>query len=558
MASYTDWNQALISYFIDGVPRGTRIYLSVDEDVIENIGYNFTDSSVDGKWIDDFNSAVRKKVIVDEYVNLKQIKGKNPQGFPQGVAFLCACVLAASLMGEEEKISEKDYFKRLRETLALPGFHRPQGMKSGSDSEEPLWKEWNLWLMQQGFLVSAQPGSGPTKYTNYPISQCLLRRTDKDKLQQLFQEKKWQAQWDALTLFVYVKEVGLFGKHLRDLLTEDRERYDSLAEEIYQVYEQWQEYGYSKNKNCNSYNWSHNLSCGLYRTESFLGDISYSLYPKQKRRCKPELIEIQINENNYQSREERPGWYYPLDYYVNETELEQGCKYQITSPNNLDYLVLPDRDFWILVSDPDNYDSGAFASWGKPSPGNEFILLCKNKKELLSDIHNLRDKHLLEWSNQPSTNTKWIEIEQCMVVSHAWDKVIIKNQALKDALQPSVSLSISLSGGLRVPKMDAWLIGYSPQITIFGLYPTVKIKVTELANGRVIMDESHPINVPINISLPHTGEYIVQAFTQDRSTPKCLIRIVDWNKLEIEKSNHYEFRNINDKNQICGSIIQKR
>lgn len=299
MASYTDWNQALISYFISGVPRGVKIYLSVDEDVIEHIGYNFINSSIDGNWVNDFNTAVKKRVVVNEQVDLKRLQERNTQGFPQGVAFLCASVLAASRMGKEEQISEKDYFQRLREILSLPGSGRPQGMNPGT--EEPLWKEWNSWLMEQGFLPSAQPGKGgPTKYINYPISQCLLRRTDKDKLKQLFQDKKWQAQWDAQTLFVYVcKELGVLGKHLRDLLTEDRERYDSLAEEIYQVYEHWKEQDYSKNLNRYSYNFSRNISCGLYRTEDpFLGEVNYSLYPKQPRRYKHELIEVAIEDNN--------------------------------------------------------------------------------------------------------------------------------------------------------------------------------------------------------------------------------------------------------------------
>ena len=108
MTTYTEWNQALIDYFISGVPRGTKVYLSVDEDIIEHIGYNFIDSSLTAiNWLDNFKNAVKRRVIVDEQVDLKRLRGRNTQGFPQGIAFLCASVLAASYMGEEEKISEK-------------------------------------------------------------------------------------------------------------------------------------------------------------------------------------------------------------------------------------------------------------------------------------------------------------------------------------------------------------------------------------------------------------------------------------------------------------------
>ncbi|MEH1846591.1 MAG: hypothetical protein V7L25_16750 [Nostoc sp.] len=65
MANYTDWNKALISYFISGTPHGTKIYLSVDEDVIEHIGYNFEQLPINVTWVDDFCTAVKIKVIFE-------------------------------------------------------------------------------------------------------------------------------------------------------------------------------------------------------------------------------------------------------------------------------------------------------------------------------------------------------------------------------------------------------------------------------------------------------------------------------------------------------------
>ncbi|MBC6430970.1 hypothetical protein FM036_09085 [Nostoc sp. HG1] len=560
MANYTDWNQALISYFISGIPHGTKIYLSVDEDVIEHIGYNFEQLTTSGTWVNDFCTAVKRKVIFEGQVNLQHLKGRDSQGLPKGVAFLCATILAASQMAQEEKISETNYFKRLREILALPGFSRPPGMKFGCEAEEPLWQEWNRWLMEHRFLPSAQRGrGGSTTYINYPISQSLLRRTDKDKLRQIFQEKQWQAEWDAQTLFTHIRrEVGKFGIHLKELLTENKQRHEAIVEALHQVYEQWKAQGCPTADKNNYCTWSRHIFCGLYRTEDpFLGQVDYCIYPKQQRGRRLKSVEVQLGDNPHPLTQERPGWYFPLEYSVNGKELENGAKYQITSPDDLDYLILPARDFWILIPDPENPDSGAYASWEAPSLGTQFILLCK--EELLSDIERLRDEHLLKWrsTSQPIfNNSGWVELQQCMVISQAWDGVFIKNKTLKYALQPTVKLSISLSGGLRVPKIGAWLVEHSPQITIFSFYPTAQLQVTRLSDNHTIFDSSQSTNTSISVNFSHPGDYLIEAIFASESSQR-LVKIVDWDHLDIEKDVFREKLPINSGYHIFGSVIEQ-
>jgi len=132
MANYTEWNQALISYFLKGVPRGSKIYLSVDDDVLDRMGQGFflTLSGSDN-WSDDFQEAIRKDVIIDKQVNLNRIQGRDENDNPNCVAFLGACVLAAYRMANEEKISQLNYFKRLREILHLIGFSASPGHEIG-------------------------------------------------------------------------------------------------------------------------------------------------------------------------------------------------------------------------------------------------------------------------------------------------------------------------------------------------------------------------------------------------------------------------------------------
>lgn len=561
MANYIAWNKSLIHYFTSTLPRGKRVYLNVDVEIIEQIGQKINKNIEQGNWTDDFFKSVREEVVIQGRVSLNELRRCDSEGLPQGVAFLCAMVMAANEMADEEDISEDNYFKRLRAILGLPTSEdgRPPGMKSGMKDEEPLWYEWNNWLMSSGFTPSAHRGrGGRTTYINYPISQSLLRRTDKNRLVQLFSEKQWTAQWDAMTLFAYVRrEAQRLPTHLKQLLTDNRERYEAVAESIHEVYQQWQAEGRLPVIKAGVRNWSRNIFAGLYRIENpFLGDVNYYLYPKQVRGWELSSIKIQYGETEKELIHERPGWYLPLEPFLSVNELENGTKYPVTLQCNLDSLVLPARDFWILIPDPDDRDTGVYATWDQPPLGTKFILLCK--KQLLPDINRLRDERLIEWSGEPKpifNDSNWVELHQCMVISIAWNGIFISNQELKDALQPSVRLSISFSGGLRVPQQNAWLEGYSPQVTVFGFYPIVKLQITRSWDNLSIFERSQATNTPTTINFPSSGDYFVKATCGGESTER-FVKIVDWSWLGIEKPQHCEITPISSGNYICGSVIQ--
>ncbi|MDL5053457.1 hypothetical protein QQ056_07865 [Oscillatoria laete-virens NRMC-F 0139] len=559
MASYREWNQVLASYFTSGVPRGTKVYLSIDDDLLERIGQNLPQPPRADSWSEDFQAAVREEVVFDGQITLSNLQERDADSFPRSVAFLCATVLAAYQMAETEEISERNYFKRLQEVLGLSGVGRPPGMKSGDVAEEPLWKEWNRWLMEQGFMPSAKRGRGGSKiYINYPISQTLLRCADKDRLQLLFNQKQWTAQWDAMTLFAHVRcEAQGLPQHLKELLSDNRQRYEAVAEVIHEVYEQWFDEGKPVELKAGTRPGSRHLFAGLYRTEDpFFGQVDYYLYPRQLRGRQLDSVQVKLEDNLYQLRAERPGWYLPLELPIDSSQLDGGVKYQIAIPDDLDSLILPARDFWILILDPDNPDSGVYASWGQPTLGTQFVLLCKG--ELLDDLNRLRDERLLEWSGEPLPvweHSNWVELHQCQVISQAWDGVFVKNQALKDALQPSMRLSISFSSGLRVPQVSAWLEGHSPQVTVFGFSPTVELQVTRLSDNHKVLEKPQSTNTPIAINFPTPGEYLVEAKCADESSEQ-FIRIVDWSCLSIEKLERREVIPIASIHQICGTIIE--
>ena len=558
MSTYEEWNRLLVNYFLQGVPRGSKIYLNVDEDVLEQVGQCFSSSPLHGSWVDDFKVALRQKVLTqeDQEVSLDILRNCNSLKVPNGVGFLSACVLAASQMANEEDISELNYFKRLRKILGVKGSPRPKGMKTGA--EEPLWLEWNRWLLKEGFQPSAYPGNGRQKYINYPISQCLLRRADKDKLQHIFAEKHWDAQWDAQTLYVQVRrEKQALSTHLQNLL-EDKRRHEAVVEAIHEVYEQWKAQGSPSTPRTSrsQRTWSPNLFAGLYRTEDpILGEVEYYLYPRQQRGRKLESVQVQYQDGTHYLQEDRSGWYLPIGEPLTINEIECGVKCLISNPSTLDKLILPARDFWILTPDPENPDSGIYASWGTPELGTPFILLCK--EELLKDLEKLKDERLLEWDGEPypiDSQSSWIELDQCMVLSQTWDGVFVENQALKNALQPKVSLSISFSGGLRIPQQRGWLEGYPPQVTVFGFSPKVELEVIDLIEERELLTRSQNTNQPYSLDLPRKGSYLVRAKHSKEVTEK-VIHILDITDLEITEHANAFKQKINENYLISGGLI---
>ena len=560
MVSYREWNRALVSYFTTGITRGTKVYLSVDDDILERIGQGFNHTPKTGSWSGDFRVAVREEVIVERQVKLANLQGRTPDGLPQGVAFLGATVLAAYQMAEEEQIDQKNYFHRLREVLDISTSEsgRPPGMERGYEAEEPLWLEWKRWVMEKGFLSSVQRGDGSTIYIYYPISQSILRRADKERLRQLFNDKQWRTQWDAQTLIIRVRqETAKLTQHLKNLLTGARsgQRYEAIAEAIHELYEQWRDDGVTTVSSRVSPTSTHNLFAGLYRTEEpFFGEVEYYLYPKPPRGLQPGQVRVQGKGDVYTLLSERPGWYMPIGS-VGMTELECGATYKIDSPDIFKYLILPQRDFWILIPDPENPDSGVYASWGRPTLGEYFILLCK--EELFPQLELLRNERLLEWSDEPLyvfENSNWVELHQCMVISQAWSGVFIKNQELYEALKPSASLSISLSGGLRVPNMGAWLKEHGPKVTLFGFYPKADLQVTRLSDGHRLLDESQSTNTPLSIEWSNPGDYLVEASYASEYTER-LVKIVDWSQLTLEIPGHQELLLIGS-SQIFGSVIE--
>jgi len=185
MASYKKWNRMIAEYFISGLPLGSTVYLSIDEDVIVNIGKRLTSSIIpDDDSFNDFLSAIRKECVINQEIKLNKISGEESDGLPLCIAFLGALILAAYWMAEDEDVAVNNYFTRVRQVfgLSVDEAGRPKGLLP-TGVEEYLWEKWNTWLVLNEYLPSAEQGeSNMSRYINYPVSQTILRKADKDDL----------------------------------------------------------------------------------------------------------------------------------------------------------------------------------------------------------------------------------------------------------------------------------------------------------------------------------------------------------------------------------------
>ena len=540
MATYDEWNKAIAEYFVSGLSSGSTVYLSVDEDALMEIGVRFEQSDSDSvNWVEDFKEAVKSKCVFGNRVHPPWVFDHQSDQIPHCVAFLAAMVLAAHYMiGEEienETILQTNYFKRLRQVLGLSDEEtgRPEGLMPPG-IEEDLWEKWNRWLISNGWLHSAEQGqSNYNKFINYPLSQALLREADQEVLGRLFRQQVNSGQlsrvWDRDSIGFWVRRQQFGSRHLRDLIQEsDFRRYEAVTDAVFEVYTSidWgQEIDATSGKRRIG---QRRMTAELYRVEdAIMGNLKYHLYPRQPRQFGSGSLEVVHNGSVYPLREERQGWFMPLKWTVDPAG---DVSYEVRGHPQIKELMFPERRFWILVRDPENETSGVFAGWESPKLGENFLLLCR--KEYSEQMEMLRQEDVIHWDHDFQIDDEWIEYRECMIRSQNWEGIIPQYQDLYDALKPSISATISLKGGLRVPNQGGWLEGYAPEVTVFAFDDTVNLKLMDTSiPDESIMNRPVDTNKPISLPSLDPGVYLFEAHSLGKLVARRSLQILPWDSL---------------------------
>ena len=566
MASYDEWNKAIVEYFVSGLSSGATVYLSVDEETLMHIGSRFELSEANHvDWVENFIGAVRSECMIGSQVYLEKISNYQPDGLPRCVAFLGAMVLAAhQMVGEEdqeEQISSTAYFIRFCEVLGLTdgARRRPEGLRP-EGIEEQLWQSWNRWLARNGWLPSAEQGQSTyNKYINYPLSQALLRRGDKEVLERFFREREKSGTlsrfWDRDTIGSWVRKQQFSSKYLTDLIQEsDFRRHEVITNAFHDVYV--------------SIDWDQEmpdtqlgvrliaqrrLIAQLYREEDIItGGIDYYLYPQQPRHFSGRALEVIQNGYAQALQEERQGWFQPL--WVEDPA--GGVSYEVKGDPQIKELILPERQFWILVHDPENETSGVFASWRQPGLGEKFILLCQ--QEYTEQLEIFKQEALFEWDYDLRINDEWLEYRECMIISPSWEGIIPQCQDLYDALKPTISATVSLKEGLRVPDQNGWLEGYPPEMTIIAFDDSVELKLLDAScPDEPVMDEIVNTNQHVNLPALDPGDYRLEVFNAGKLATQRGFRILSWDSLDCPEPQQPFDVNVGTF-ALCGAVIRMK
>ena len=563
MATYEQWNERLFNYVTSGIPRGARVYLAIDDEVIEYLATQL------GTKPSDFSDAVRLKCVRNNAIDLNRIYSQaisqdQYKNRPRYLAFLCLMVLAAYHMGESEElgVSGIDYFYYFNSLIGFPKeAGRPTGMVHGT--EENLWNDWSIWLKFQGLQPTAYK-VGDHYYT-YARSQTLLRQSDKNNLWKYFSNNTSKFEDDINKDDLVIKlavnaDYGLT-KHLKEILSKDgkvgAQRYEDLSEALIENFEFWLASGKQAERAKVYRGISRgNIMAGLYRIEDFIShQPQFFILAKQPRYIQVSDLSVSYKDKTEYLEIERPGWFEPLPWQVDISEIENGLVLDLEGNLSLSSMILPKRDFWILSPDPDDTLSGIYASWeDRPELGIPFVLLIKKYFE--SDLIHLKKEGLITWIDQPKEINSWYEYKDVVVISDAWSNVSIENRSLLNQFRPRGSISISLRGGLRDPHINAWIVNHGPEILINSFFDDIELEILRTCEDDIFKRIEVKSGEITQYEWNFPGNYQLRIKSGDEIRERQ-VTILDWTEISLAKPGKHKPMQIGTA-VIYGALIEKQ
>ena len=556
---YDAWNAALIDLATAGVRRGSPIYLSIDDRALLVAWRHFLGQPArEGAAVRAAFAACLRQRCAHPFLpgfDLACLSGVGADGLPRCVGFLAAMVLAAYDMEDGDEAAELNYYYRLRRVFdpASVEHGQPPWLTDayGGRLDEGLWCGWNRWLAENGWEPTAGHGGHNNRYINYPICQSILRNGDRERLVRLYRDhlEATQRSWDRELLAAHLPDLAdkASSARLRALLANrdaaDSRRFEAVAEAAFEVYAamDWS----SGEAAADSPN---RIEAGLFRTEDRRGNATYALYPRLPLRWRTPAGLTVIDDATGETEPLTPdahhaGKYRPLPWPLDSLG-ERRLRVLTGGADDGMELVLPGRDFWVLVQDPDDEYSDALATWGLPPLGEPFLLLCRPQHE--PQLRALRELDLLSWKGDPIepdvAGGPWREYHGCQVRRPRWDHVVPRREsrALVETLRPRPGrMTVSLEGGLSVPGQRVWLEGFPPKMRVRSDECSYSYSIRRRADGATVCEDASGqahqlIDLP---SLP-PAEYEIEVRASGGVTARRVLRVAPWDTLEAAGATH--------------------
>lgn len=541
---YMEWNRRTAAHFLYGRQRGSPVFLSFDADAAALIA-----DEIPGEDGADptarFLTRVRDMCVFANQVNLARLAWPADTAEPPtGVAFLAAMVLAAHQMKDDDQATDAAYFLRLGALLGTTTAPRA-GILTGA--EEPLWEAWNRYLTVHGYLVTAQPGAGPTRFLQYARSQAVLRETDKESLRAAFRDRHVSASLDGDQLGFWLREQTWNRRYLREGFTHaDPHRRAEFYRAAHEVYQFRLHAGAQPAHSLNVALRSRAIEAGLYREMDQRGRASYQLFPRQPDRFAPRPLWVVLEgaaPAPLVLRALRPGFYRPVARQL--PFVDEPLNLPVVGDPRVPSMLFPKRDFWVLTEDPED-PAGAYATWSRyVDVGQRFFLLCRPGK-LVDEVRRLRswkdlnNQPLLDWTEDAERDGVH-EFAGCMVLSYELRAMTASPgcQELLEALMPRSTVSVAVSGGLRDPNELAWLEGFPPTVKAYGFGGRIVMSIMRAdgATQTITADVGSQEPYALKSSLA-PGVYLVEAVCEG-VVARRLVRIIAWDDVtgaaEVER-----------------------
>ncbi|MFG0243609.1 MAG: hypothetical protein ACF8R9_12555 [Phycisphaerales bacterium JB054] len=570
--AYDLWNAAIAEWIRATGRVDEPVLLAIDRERLGEIGEGASLCSADEAH-DAFVAAVRAACVRNDSIRVEHLRGVDEDGVPKGCSFLAFLVLAANERGEEGD----DRFYQSIGRLLWPERELRQvtrqdiGMPAGGSCEEPLWREWNTWLLQQGFVPTARQGQGPrNKFRMYPLSQSTLSLNERSYLARdvfapAMRSGSLSQYLDPVDLQLWLRRRARAGTPRLWASVHDRivgrdraggHRFPAAFREAFlaDCYDVYESVVVNPDDPSPATHRARRrarpvLVAGLLRITHLDGSLHYLLRPRRP------LSGVDISAGVVRI----DGYEYPLSEGGDPRWLDPvGPPLRDFSPRafvveGVDGVVsldLPERPFWTLAPDPVVPSDELLISDRRPDPDEYFILLVPEASAESRLVHTslarFKELGLLDWSSRVEVGERWVEYRRCRVLLSPWQAVapVGTDPDVYARLAPEASDRIRLEGGLRDPRRrGAFMESALPSVAVVTESEPVIVRICELASPDTVLHET-PVKrgVPgeLPVDLP-AGEYVLFAYAVDgreeRELDSRRLLVTSWRKLSFDREN---------------------
>lgn len=482
--TYDQWNLAIAEMVYTRSNSGRPTYLQVDDQMLSKIGCDLgLTASVSRS---NFIRAVRSRAALDRMPLEKffqcRLWESDTSKPPPFIGFLAFCVLAAFDMerNSSKGVSTTNYYARFEELL---GAKRPQKFYD----VHQLWERLNKWLDEdlKGMLGQSTARYVNHKHVGYPISQALLRQTDRNKLPLFYERCGLQPnEQNVSSDFIYKELLGWsklstfpFDQRFQRIFEQESNgTVHEVAKMVLAEYEVWD--GRTADE----------IRDGVISAEIILQlepdyDICHlTLFPPAQSRNGTPLLEGHYKDKQQLHKLEYDpfsnAWFTPLS---NVPFLQQAI-----AGNNIELvykqhkLYFKARQFFLFQP-----DDGELGHWvhtnSRPELNTRYHLLC----------HPEQAKSLHNYLNGCATISNSITLTNPLLKQWVWlrDVTFLTIPTVTDELFQSIvpkhpQNTVKLLNGLKLGR-NRYLQGGEPTIIVNNLSQPTTLHINDMACGEL-------------------------------------------------------------------------